>query len=150
MKTPSGKIVPDIHDKHCFVISPIGPEGSEIRHRADNILRYIIKPICSEMGFTAYRADDMTQPSMITQRVMREIINADLVIADLIGANPNVYYELAVRHFTGKPVIQLIEKGEHIPFDVSDINTILIDHTDLDSVHRAKEKLKAFILNCDT
>ncbi|MDD5064166.1 MAG: hypothetical protein PHQ35_05325 [Phycisphaerae bacterium] len=143
MKTRSGKILPP--NKRCFVISPIGDDDSDIRRRSDKILRHIIKPVCEELGFSAYRADQMTQPFLISQGVMRELITADLVIADLTGANPNVYYELAVRHFIGKPVVQLIEKGESIPFDVSDVNTIKIDHTDLDSVHSAKERLAAFV-----
>lgn len=142
MRTRSGKL---IHDKRCFVVSPIGTDDSKARQRADKILRYIIKPTCEELGFGAYRADEMSTPSLISQRVMRELLTADLVIADLTGANPNVYYELAVRHFIGKPVVQLIEKGEDIPFDVSDVNTIQVDHTDLDSVQKAKEKLAAFI-----
>jgi hypothetical protein len=149
MKTRSGKV---IRDKRCFVVSPISTDGSDARQRADKILKYIIKPTCEELGFKAYRADEMMSPSLISPRVMREILTADLVIADLTGANPNVYYELAVRHFVGKPVVQLIEQGEDIPFDISDVNTIRVDHKDLDSVHKATERLAAFIregIKCD-
>ena len=49
----------------------------------------------------------------------------------------NVYYELAVRHATRKPVIQLMQKGEPLPFDVAGTRTIIVDHRDLDSAEDA-------------
>lgn len=70
------------------------------------------------------------------------------MIADLTGHNPNVFYELAIRHATGKPVIQLIEHNEKIPFDIFDFSTIHIDHSDLESVAVCKEKLENYIRSC--
>lgn len=49
---------------------------------------------------------------------------ADLVVADLTNRNPNVYYELGVRHTLQKPTIQIINAAEEIPFDVGMIRTI--------------------------
>ena len=37
--------------KKCFIVSPIGDEGSEIRKRADQMFKYIIAPVCEETGF---------------------------------------------------------------------------------------------------
>jgi hypothetical protein len=133
--------------KRCFVISPIGVEGSATRQRSDKILRHVIKPVCADLGMKAFRADELPHASLISTAVMRELLTADVVVADLTGANPNVYYELAVRHFVGRAVVQFIEKGGKVPFDVSDINTIELDHTDLDSVEAAKERMKAVIEN---
>jgi hypothetical protein len=76
---------------------------------------------------------------------MQELLTSELVIADLTGGNPNVYYELAARHCIGKPVVQILQKGEKLPFDVHDVNTIAIDHNDLDSVDEAKERLKRLL-----
>lgn len=145
MRTRVEKHLPP--DRRCFVISPIGSPDSEARRRADKILRHVIKPVCAELGFAARRADELSEPSLITRAVVQELLASDLVIADLTGANPNVYYELAIRHFIGRPVVQLIEAGEHIPFDVSDVNTIKVDHRDLDSVEAAKESLATLIRN---
>jgi nucleoside 2-deoxyribosyltransferase len=135
--------------KRCFLISPIGEPESPVRRRADKILKHIVRPVCAELGFEVVRADEMNHTSLISRRVMEEILTSDLVIADLTGSNPNVYYELAVRHYTGKPVVQILESSEQLPFDVSDLNTIRLDHTDLDSVHEAKERLAQFILSTD-
>ncbi|KYK33270.1 MAG: hypothetical protein AYK19_14080 [Theionarchaea archaeon DG-70-1] len=56
----------------------------------------------------------------------------DLVIADLTEKNPNVFYELAIRHAVRKPVVQIIKHDEKIPFDVVTQRTIHYD-TDLKS-----------------
>jgi hypothetical protein len=69
------------------------------------------------------------------------LLDDALVTADLSGHNPNVFYELAIRHVVRKPVVQLIQTGESIPFDVSAIRTIQFDHRDLDSAARCREEL---------
>ncbi len=80
----------------------------------------------------------MSDPGIISRQIVSHLLDADLVIADLTGRNPNVFYELAIRHATGKPFIQLITKGEVIPFDVDHQRTILFDRTDLDDVDACK------------
>ncbi|MDH5201744.1 MAG: hypothetical protein OEW69_00580, partial [Nitrospirota bacterium] len=72
----------------CFVISPIGEEGSDIRRRADQILRQIIVPGVSACGFEAIRADQISEPGLITTQVIQHIIEDPLVLADLTGSNP--------------------------------------------------------------
>ncbi|MFJ6150125.1 hypothetical protein [Micromonospora profundi] len=83
----------------------------------------------------------MDQGGMITSHILTRIANDPLVIADLTDANPNVYYELAVRHVLRKPFIQLIDATQRLPFDVAGLRTIQVDHRDLDSVEDAKAAL---------
>ncbi len=128
--------------KGCFVISPIGPEGSDIRRRADQVLRHIISPAVNGDDFETIRADQISEPGMITTQVIQHIIEDPLVIADLTGSNPNVFYELAIRHAIRKPLVQIIQKDEKIPFDVAGMRTIPVDHRDLDSVEEAKQEIK--------
>jgi len=52
------------------------------------------------------------------QEIIEQLIKADLVIADISGANPNVYYELGIRHSVGKPAIVLLNQAENSPFDL--------------------------------
>ena len=84
--------------KKCFVITPIGEDGSETRRRADQILRHVIAPAAEACGFETVRADQIAEPGLITTQIIQHIIDDPLVIADLTGSNPNVFYELAVRH----------------------------------------------------
>ena len=131
--------------KRCFVIAPIGEEGSDTRVRSDQILSYVIRTVATKFGFDVTRADEITEPGIISTQILERVINDPLVIADLTERNPNVYYELAVRHATRKPVIQLIQKGEPLPFDVAGTRTVIFDHRDLDSVENAKKQLARFI-----
>ena len=45
--------------------------------------------------------------------------------------NPNVFYELALRHAIGKPIVHLIRKADKVPFDVANFRTITLDDTDM-------------------
>jgi hypothetical protein len=126
----------------CFVISPIGSDNSDVRGRADKILTHIIAPVADECGYEALRADKISEPGMITTQVIQHIMEDPMVVADLTDQNANVFYELAVRHIIRKPFVQLIQKGQRIPFDTAGIRTIELDHTDLDSVASAKMELK--------
>ena len=125
----------------CFVIAPIGESSSEIRKRSDQVLNHIIKPAARELGYEAMRADQISEPGVITSQIVQHIMDDAIVVADLTGRNPNVFYELAIRHAIRKPYVQIIQRGEEKPFDVAGVRTIEIDHHDLDSVQSAKEEI---------
>lgn len=127
--------------KTCFVIAPIGDEGSEYRIWSDKVLRHIIQPCVTELGYEPIRADKMDKPGMITNQVIRAVIDSQLVIADLTFYNPNVMYELSIRHATKKPLVQLISKDWKIPFDINQTRTIQFLLSDPDSIVAAKEQL---------
>lgn len=131
----------DMSEKFCFVISPIGTEGSSERLRSDQVLKHIISPAAIECGYRPVRADQISEPGLITSQVIQHIADDPLVIADLTGRNPNVFYELALRHALKKPCVQIIHATESIPFDVASSRTIHVDHHDLDSAARAKSEI---------
>lgn len=128
-------------EKTCFVISPIGKEESDTRKRADQVLKHIITPATTKFGYQPIRADEIDEPGIITSQVIQKIVDSDLVIADLSEKNPNVFYELAIRHAIKKPLIQIINKNEVIPFDVAATRIIHFDIKDLDSVDNAKNEI---------
>lgn len=68
---------------------------------------------------------------MITSQVMEHILRARLVVADLSYHNPNVFYEMALRHATKLPMVQICRKKDRLPFDVNQIRTITIDTSDI-------------------
>ncbi len=113
--------------KKCFVISPIGPAGSDVREQADAVLDYIIEPALKDLGIEAVRSDKLAEPGLITDQMIAAILNYDLCIADLSGHNPNVFYELAIAQAAERPVVLLKMSGEIIPFDVKDYRLIEYD-----------------------
>ena len=54
-----------------------------------------------------------------------------MVIADLSYHNPNVFYELALRHAVKLPIVQIARLADRIPFDINQMRTIIIDTTDI-------------------
>jgi hypothetical protein len=116
--------------KICFYITPIGKEDSEERRHADFLMEYIIKPAVKEFDLTVVRADQMGKPGMIGKQVIEHILKARLVIADLSFHNPNVFYELCLRHTTRLPTVQVKRELDIIPFDVNQYRTIPIETRD--------------------
>lgn len=119
-------------DTVCFFIAPIGADDSEHRKHSDAILAsYVEKALATvEPKLRVVRADKITQPGMITKQVLEYLLKSRLVVADLSYHNPNVFYELAVRHVTGKPVIHIKRTSDAIPFDNKDFRTIDIAFAD--------------------
>jgi nucleoside 2-deoxyribosyltransferase len=113
--------------KVCFVIGPIGADGSSTRLAADDFMKYIVVPGL-ELAKRDYgepvRADKLSEPGRITSQIIKLLMDADLTIADLTSNNANVYYELSLRHALGKPVIHMAEDGTSLSFDVQDNRTI--------------------------
>jgi hypothetical protein len=127
----------------CFVIAPIDDLGTEVRRRSDQMRDHIFDPVAGQIcGYRVIRADALSEPGLITSQVIQHLIDDPLVIADLTGRNPNVFYELAIRHAVRKPVVQIIHLGERIPFDVAQSRTIEVDYHDLDSVAKCKSELE--------
>jgi hypothetical protein len=128
----------------CFVISPIGGDGTDVRKRSDRLFKFIIAPAATDAGFSqVLRADHLDHPGSITHQVLQHLREIDVVVADLSDQNANVFYELAVRHLLGKPTIQLLVQGQILPFDVAQIRTITYDLTNLESVDSCRTSLAA-------
>jgi hypothetical protein len=128
--------------KSCFVIAPIGPTGSDTRKRSDKVLKHIFRSALEEK-YKVTRADEIDEAGMITSQVLQAVQDSHLVVADLTETNPNVLYELAVRHAVEKPVIHVIEpRISKIPFDIAGFRTIEFDITDPDSIESAVASLR--------
>ena len=127
--------------KICFYISPIGEEGSEKRKHSDFFLHHIVEPAIKEFALNIIRADDIGKPGMITRQIIEHIVKAKLAIADLSFHNPNVFYELSLRHVCRLPTVQVIRKKDKIPFDLDQFRTIKID---TDTVYELLPKLAEY------
>ena len=118
--------------KICFIISSIGEKDSEIRKISDQKLNHVYKPVVEQKGYNAIRADDVSNPVLISKDIVKHLYEDDLVIADVTDLNANVFYELAIRNSFQKPVILFKKPDQKLPFDIQDKRAIVIDMTDPD------------------
>src|SRR6266542_6713285 len=102
-------------ETECFFIAPIGEDGSDIRHRSDGVLKFIVARAAQELGLTTIRADQIAAPGQITLQVINHVLQAKAAVADLTGRNANVFYELAVRHSARLPVALIVELNVRPP-----------------------------------
>lgn len=106
-----------IDDDFVFVLMPFHPEYDEVYST--------IKDTIDSMGLRCSRGDDIHITSNILQHILQELWRSRLVIADISGRNPNVYYELGIAHALGKPVLLLAQNTEDLPFDISALRILI-------------------------
>jgi len=130
----------------CFVIGPIGnafaAHGSPTRETYEDslhVMAEVIEPACAKYGLSPVRADSLARAGEITTQIFRRLRDDDVVIADLTDANPNVMYELGLRHTRDKLTIQIGEFGR-LPFDVSTIRTIQFSRSPIGLI-KARDEL---------
>jgi len=133
------------YDKVCFIVSVIKDANSPERTHADAILNQYIEKSLDGTGLKAVRADKIGEPGMISRQIIEYVIKSKLVVVDLSFHNPNVFYELALRHVTGKPTVQVTRKLDPLPFDVGNARTILIDTSDGYTMVRDIDTIRSLI-----
>ena len=133
--------------KICFYVSPIGEEGSEQRKHADFFLHYIVEPAMEGFDLKIIRADSIGKAGMITAQIIEHLVKARLAIADLSFHNPNVFYELSLRHVCRLPTVQIIRKRDKIPFDLDQFRTIRINTDEMYELVPKLEEYKSEIAN---
>jgi nucleoside 2-deoxyribosyltransferase len=113
---------PGQFDKTAFVIMPFSEKGKQGRSTGffDEVLKSLITPAGNSAGFavkTARREDS----DIIHHTIINQLLNAELVIADLTDHNPNVLFELGIRLAKDKPVVLIKSKDTGAIFDVDNL-----------------------------
>ncbi len=132
----------DGYESTCFYITPIGADDSEQRKHSDFFMEFVITPALKEFGLRTRARRSDRKAGHDGKQVLEHILHARLVIADLSFHNPNVFYELCLRHATRQPTVQIIRASEDIPFDIDQYRTVKIDTTD---VYGLLPKLQTYI-----
>jgi len=138
--------------KSCFVVMGFG-EKTDFQSNPQRVLdlnktfEYIIGPTVTDAGLDCIRADKIIHSTVIDKPMYENLLNADVVVADLLTSNANAIYELGVRHaLRPNTTIVMAENNFSFPFDLSHISILKYEHLGKEigygEVLRVKEALK--------
>jgi hypothetical protein len=120
--------------RRCFLAMPFSPAFHKIH---DIVARSV-----SNVGWLVVRADEIARPRHITDAIFQAILSSDLVVADVTGSNPNVFYELGFAHAAGCDIIMLCQKSSRrLPIDIAQERAVFYDATD-DGLKILEEELR--------
>ncbi len=122
-----------MNKKAAFVLMPFAEEF-------EDVYQYLIADGLESAGYIVKRADDIKSQNNIIGDIIEGIVNSDILVADLTGANPNVYYELGVAHTLNKKVILITQEIDELPFDLRSYRVIGYS-THFSKMNQAKKEL---------
>lgn len=139
--------------KKSFVIMPFGKkdvvdtEGKIEKVDFDKIYRELIKKAVDELGIECDRCDEVIDNGPIVKKMFRGIFDADVAVVDITSLNPNVFYELGVRHALQKHVTVIICKngGQSTPFNIRGINILFYDTKNEEQLEDARKNIQEHI-----
>lgn len=130
----------------CFVISPIGTEGTPTYEEYKDLFDLIIVPALEVFDIQVSRGDHFINDEKIDDTVIKSIQNADICICDISESNPNVYYELGRRDETGKPILLLKKKGTpQSPVDIANRRFFEYEWDGRYAIREAQNHIRSFI-----
>ncbi len=119
----------------CFVLSPFGKPFDDIY---DLIIK---KTIENDLKMKCFRADSIFDPKPIMTHILEMIQKAEIIIADLTGKNPNVFYELGIVHTVKDNTIIMTQNPDDIPFDLKHLRFLQYENT-----YTGAEKLRTSLI----
>jgi hypothetical protein len=137
LKVPAAKPA-EAAPETCFTVMPFGGWF-------DDYYESIYKPAIERAGLRACRADDLYRPSTIVTDIWTYTKSAKLILADLSGKNPNVFYELGLAHALAKPAILVTESMDDVPFDLRALRVLQYDKNQPRWGEQLQEKITASI-----
>jgi hypothetical protein len=115
-----------------FVVTASRPRAfvaMEFSEPFNTFYHEVISRQADAAGFDVRRIDERAGPGVIFQDIQREIEQAEIVIAEITPANPNVFYELGYAHALGKPTILLARRESQLPFDIQSYRVVFYNDT---------------------
>jgi len=125
-----------IDEKLCFVLMPFD-------NKFDSIYENIIKKIVEndEFELNCIRADEIFGTGTIIKDIWDYIKKARILVAELTGKNPNVFYELGLAHAMSKDVILITQNIDDVPFDLQHYRCLVYEDS-ISGAQTLEEKLK--------
>jgi hypothetical protein len=119
-----------IGHRYCFVIMPFLTDL--------NCVYELIRSVLEEKGWQVKRADEVFLHRLITDGIFQEIVTADLVVADLSGLNPNVFYEVGLTHALGNDLLLISQ--DRLPTDLTVDHALFYQTDQLESLKKMIKK----------
>lgn len=136
--------------KKCFVIMPFGVKeniNGEIVD-FDNTYNCLIKPTVEASNIQCIRCDEIAEAGWIHSKMFEHIYESELAVVDITFLNPNVFYELGIRHALVKAVTILIcKKGTTLPYNIQSFQVVEYDLRSQSTIAEARERITALIQN---
>ena len=133
--------------KICFVIMPISDVAGYEAGHFGRVYEHLLRPAIVEAGFLPVRADDEVKTDYIAVEIVKRIIESEMVLCDFSSRNPNVMYELGLRHAYNKKVVLVRDSKTDRIFDIQGLRTYDYDiNLRVDSVQKDREEIKKAIL----
>jgi hypothetical protein len=136
---------------NCFVAMGFGPKTAFYPGKKkprvldlDKTYENIIRPAVTAAGLECVRADEIQHSTVIDLPMYQQLLDADVVVADISTSNANAIYELGVRHaLRPRTTIVMAEKEFAFPFDISHLSIIRYEHLGSDiGASEAKRVIK--------
>lgn len=137
--------------KKCFVIMPFGKkkdvDGTEVDF--DFVYHELIEKAVESLGVDCERCDEIIGTGSIHKKMFQGIFDADVAVVDITSLNPNVFYELGVRHALHPHVTLVIRKNSAlpIPFNINGISILGYDIASDDQIEAGRKKIRDHIRN---
>jgi hypothetical protein len=122
--------------KTCFVVMAIGDQNlddqtttsADLKSKYDNLIKEAI--LKARPSLEVVRADDISLPGTITTDIITRLMHSDYVVADVTFPNPNVFYELGLRHACRTGTIIIKDKSApRVPFDIAHLRYVEYENT---------------------
>ena len=116
-----------MNNKKCFFIMPFQPQ-------LNYFYLYLKTYLNEKFNIECERADNKVLTIPLLEKIKDQILTSDVIIADISGRNPNVYYELGIAHSYGKKVILITgDSISDVPSDIRHYEFIKYDlHNNID------------------
>ncbi|ENY3129446.1 hypothetical protein ACFXAP_003513 [Vibrio cholerae] len=130
----------------CFVVMPIADVHDYEAGHFGRVYEHLLKPAIIKAGYNPVRADDTVKTDYIVIDIIQKIIESEMVVCDFSSRNPNVMYELGIRHAFNKPVVLVKDRKTEKIFDIQGLRYVEYDHSlRIDSVQKDISKISEFI-----
>lgn len=113
----------------------------------DRYYQEIYVPAVKTAGYEPLRADELFNTGSVVEQIWEQIEKAKVLLADLSGKNPNVFYELGLAHAAKKPVVFTANNVEDVPFDLRHLRVIVYDIRDPGWAETLRKRVADYIRN---